>query len=180
MSSRCRRHHWPQQRLRVHSIGGETTCIVCFVNLKTHLAAPCGHTIVRAALVLGADADMPLLPRAGAAVGAAPHGLRALLVGVCELVCTLLVSALSLSSRHSLVFSSARSTCRCYLVINPLPSGLLSSSACSTCRPANAGVYDMCMSLRRDNLPSQAHAHIYVCGGRYQQDNDAPPIYIYV
>ena len=25
------------------SIGGETTCIVCFVNPKTHLAAPCGH-----------------------------------------------------------------------------------------------------------------------------------------
>jgi len=58
---------------------------------------------VRAALVLGADADMPLLPRAGAAVGAAPHGLRALLVGVYKLVCTLLVSALSLSLRLSLV-----------------------------------------------------------------------------
>ena len=25
------------------SLGGETTCIVCFVNPKTHLAAPCGH-----------------------------------------------------------------------------------------------------------------------------------------
>ena len=25
------------------SIGGETTCIVCFANPKTHLAAPCGH-----------------------------------------------------------------------------------------------------------------------------------------
>ena len=25
------------------SLGGETTCIVCFVHPKTHLAAPCGH-----------------------------------------------------------------------------------------------------------------------------------------
>ena len=25
------------------TIGGETTCIVCFANPKTHLAAPCGH-----------------------------------------------------------------------------------------------------------------------------------------
>ena len=25
------------------TIGGETTCIVCFTNPKTHLAAPCGH-----------------------------------------------------------------------------------------------------------------------------------------
>ena len=28
------------------SLGGETTCIVCFVNPKTHLAAPCGHQCV--------------------------------------------------------------------------------------------------------------------------------------
>jgi len=25
------------------TIGGQTTCIVCFTNPKTHLAAPCGH-----------------------------------------------------------------------------------------------------------------------------------------
>ena len=25
------------------SIGGDTTCIVCFARPKTHLAAPCGH-----------------------------------------------------------------------------------------------------------------------------------------
>jgi len=25
------------------TIGGQTTCIVCFLNPKTHLAAPCGH-----------------------------------------------------------------------------------------------------------------------------------------
>ena len=25
------------------TIGGQTTCIVCFVNPKSHLAAPCGH-----------------------------------------------------------------------------------------------------------------------------------------
>jgi FKBP-type peptidyl-prolyl cis-trans isomerase len=25
------------------TLGGETTCIVCFVNPKTHLAVPCGH-----------------------------------------------------------------------------------------------------------------------------------------
>jgi hypothetical protein len=25
------------------SEGGETTCIICFTNPKTHLAAPCGH-----------------------------------------------------------------------------------------------------------------------------------------
>ena len=28
------------------SLGGETTCIVCFVHPKTHLAAPCGHQCV--------------------------------------------------------------------------------------------------------------------------------------
>ena len=28
------------------SIGGQTTCIVCFTNPKTHLAAPCGHQCV--------------------------------------------------------------------------------------------------------------------------------------
>lgn len=28
------------------TIGGETTCIVCFGNPKTHLAAPCGHQCV--------------------------------------------------------------------------------------------------------------------------------------
>lgn len=28
------------------TIGGETTCIVCFMNPKTHLAAPCGHQCV--------------------------------------------------------------------------------------------------------------------------------------
>tara|TARA_B100000795_G_scaffold82870_1_gene60079 strand:- start:116 stop:697 length:582 start_codon:yes stop_codon:yes gene_type:complete len=25
------------------TIGGQTTCIVCFVNLKSHAAVPCGH-----------------------------------------------------------------------------------------------------------------------------------------
>ena len=25
------------------TLGGETTCIVCMANPKTHLAAPCGH-----------------------------------------------------------------------------------------------------------------------------------------
>ena len=25
------------------TVGGETTCVVCFFNPKTHLAAPCGH-----------------------------------------------------------------------------------------------------------------------------------------
>ena len=25
------------------TLGGETTCIVCFANPKTHLAVPCGH-----------------------------------------------------------------------------------------------------------------------------------------
>ena len=25
------------------TIGGDTTCIVCFARPKTHLAAPCGH-----------------------------------------------------------------------------------------------------------------------------------------
>ena len=25
------------------TIGGDTTCIVCFAEPKTHLAAPCGH-----------------------------------------------------------------------------------------------------------------------------------------
>ena len=25
------------------TLGGETTCIVCFANPKSHLAAPCGH-----------------------------------------------------------------------------------------------------------------------------------------
>jgi len=28
------------------TLGGETTCIVCFVHSKTHLAAPCGHQCV--------------------------------------------------------------------------------------------------------------------------------------
>ena len=28
------------------TLGGETTCIVCFVHPKTHLAAPCGHQCV--------------------------------------------------------------------------------------------------------------------------------------
>ena len=25
------------------TIGGQTTCIVCFTNQKTHIAVPCGH-----------------------------------------------------------------------------------------------------------------------------------------
>jgi len=25
------------------TVGGETTCIVCMANPKTHLAVPCGH-----------------------------------------------------------------------------------------------------------------------------------------
>ena len=25
------------------TLGGETTCIVCFANPKTHIAFPCGH-----------------------------------------------------------------------------------------------------------------------------------------
>ena len=25
------------------TIGGQTTCIVCFANAKSHLAVPCGH-----------------------------------------------------------------------------------------------------------------------------------------
>ena len=28
------------------TIGGQTTCIVCFANAKSHLAAPCGHQCV--------------------------------------------------------------------------------------------------------------------------------------
>ena len=28
------------------TIGGETTCIVCMVHPKSHLAAPCGHQCV--------------------------------------------------------------------------------------------------------------------------------------
>ena len=28
------------------SIGGETTCIVCFAHPKSHLAVPCGHQSV--------------------------------------------------------------------------------------------------------------------------------------
>lgn len=28
------------------SVGGETTCIICMTNPKTHLAAPCGHQCV--------------------------------------------------------------------------------------------------------------------------------------
>ena len=31
-------------QLRAEStVGGETTCIVCFAGPKTHLAVPCGH-----------------------------------------------------------------------------------------------------------------------------------------
>ena len=25
------------------TVGGDTTCIVCFTNPKTHMAVPCGH-----------------------------------------------------------------------------------------------------------------------------------------
>ena len=25
------------------TIGGDTTCVICFANPKTHLAVPCGH-----------------------------------------------------------------------------------------------------------------------------------------
>ena len=25
------------------TIGGQTTCVVCFTNPKTHIAVPCGH-----------------------------------------------------------------------------------------------------------------------------------------
>ena len=31
---------------RESTIGGETTCIVCFAGEKSHLAAPCGHQCV--------------------------------------------------------------------------------------------------------------------------------------
>ena len=27
-------------------MGGETTCIICFANPKSHLAVPCGHQSV--------------------------------------------------------------------------------------------------------------------------------------
>ena len=45
---RCGRHHRPQHHARVQpsSLGGATTCIVCFARPKTHLAAPCGHQSV--------------------------------------------------------------------------------------------------------------------------------------
>ena len=28
------------------SIGGQTTCIVCMIGLKSHIAVPCGHQSV--------------------------------------------------------------------------------------------------------------------------------------
>ena len=32
-----------RQQVPESTMGGETTCIVCFTNPKTHLAVPCGH-----------------------------------------------------------------------------------------------------------------------------------------
>jgi hypothetical protein len=79
-------HHRPQQRLRVqHRRRDHVHRVLCEPKDAPRRA-------VRPPLcvrpLLGPDADMPLLPRAGAAVGAAPHGLRALLVGVYKLVYT--------------------------------------------------------------------------------------------
>eukprot|EP00966_Prymnesium_polylepis_P306509 7082878-Prymnesium_polylepis.1 len=31
------------EAIECSSIGGETTCIVCFIGKRTHLADPCGH-----------------------------------------------------------------------------------------------------------------------------------------
>ena len=40
------------------TLGGETTCIVCFVNPKTHMAVPCSHQC----LCAGCAAKMSTCP----------------------------------------------------------------------------------------------------------------------
>ena len=35
--------HTGRRKVPESAIGGQTTCIVCFVNPKSHAAVPCGH-----------------------------------------------------------------------------------------------------------------------------------------
>ena len=57
------------------TIGGDTTCIVCMVHPKSHIAVPCGHQSLYAASARSACAALHFpLSRAGSTVDARAGG----------------------------------------------------------------------------------------------------------